>query len=332
MPRKDETVTLDNDTSIRLLVLMLRAKMLEERAIKLFTGGHSPGWIHSGRGQEAIGVGVCANLEPADIVFPTHRGRAASVAKGIDFKRSLAELCGKVTGVSEGRSGYDYLSDRRLGLYNFFGPIGAMISVATGVALSHQIQRLPGVVVCFFGDGAANHGTFHESLNVGALWKLPIVYVCENNGWAQFTAQEWTTSVTDVAKKAPGYNIPGVIVDGNDVVAVWEAADKAIEDARRGAGPTLLECKTRRWYGHYIGDPQKYRSKDDIDRVPQLDPIPRFSARLIEEKVITEKEIQDIEAGITRELDEAEKFAMESPLPDAGAALRHVYAEGRASA
>lgn len=322
----------DKDTSRRLLVLMLRARMLEERAIKLFTEGKSPGWIHAGRGQEAIGAGVCVDLEPHDVVFPTHRGRAASVAKGIDFKRSLAELCGKVTGVSEGRSGYDYLSDRRLGLYNFFGPIGAMLPVATGVALSHQIQRRPGVVVCFFGDGAANAGTFHESLNVAALWKLPIVYVCENNGWAQFTAQEWTTSVTDVAKKAPGYNIPGVIVDGNDVVAVWEAAGRALAAARRGEGPTLLECKTRRWYGHYIGDPQRYRDKADIDGVPALDPIPRFTARLIEAGLLTAEELQDLEADITRELDEAERFALESPLPDPDLALRHVYAEKGAGA
>jgi pyruvate dehydrogenase E1 component alpha subunit len=311
---------------------MLRAKMLEERAIKLFTEGKSPGWIHSGRGQEAIGAGVCVDLERADVVFPTHRGRAASVAKGIDFKRSLAELCGKVTGVSAGRSGYDYLSDRRLGLYNFFGPIGAMISVATGVALSHQIQRLPGIVVCFFGDGAANHGTFHESLNIAALWKLPIVYVCENNGWAQFTAQEWTTSVMDVAKKAPGYGIPGVIVDGNDVVAVWEAAGKALADARSGAGPTLLECKTRRWYGHYIGDPQKYRAKADVDSVPALDPIPRFCARLMQDGILMEQEIKELEAGVTAELDEAERFALESPLPEASEALSHVYAERGAGA
>ncbi len=320
---------LDKNKLIRLLVLMLRAKMLEERAIKLFTDGLSPGWIHAGRGQEAIGAGVCVDLCPTDIVFPTHRGRSASVAKGIDFKRSLAELCGKATGVSEGRSGYDYLSDKKLGLYNFFGPIGAMICVATGVALSHQIQRLDGIVVCFFGDGAANHGTFHECLNVASLWKLPILYVCENNGWAQFTAQEWTTSVTDVSKKAAGYDIPGVKVNGNDVVAVYEAASAAIDRARRGEGPTLLEGKTYRWYGHYIGDPQKYRSKDDVERVPQYDPIPAFIAKLIGDKVTTQEEVAKMEESITRELDEAERFALASPLPEPQTAFTHVYREGR---
>jgi acetoin:2,6-dichlorophenolindophenol oxidoreductase subunit alpha len=316
------------DKLMRLLVLMLRAKMLEERAIKLFTDGQSPGWIHAGRGQEAIGAGVCVDLLPTDIVFPTHRGRSASVAKGIDFKRSLAELCGKATGVSEGRNGYDYLSDKKLGLYNFFGPIGAMICVATGVALSHQIQRLDGIVVCFFGDGAANHGTFHECLNVASLWKLPILYVCENNGWAQFTAQEWTTSVTDVSKKAAGYNMPGLTVNGNDVLAVYEAATTAIERARQGGGPTLLEGKTKRWYGHYIGDPQKYRAKEDVEQVPKFDPIPAFVAKLISDKVATQAEIQKIEEEISRELDEAEKFALESPLPKAETAFRHVYWEG----
>jgi TPP-dependent pyruvate/acetoin dehydrogenase alpha subunit len=153
------------------------------------------------------------------------------------------------------------------------------------------------------------------------------VYVCENNGWAQFTAQEWTTSVTDVSKKAVGYNIPGVTVDGNDVVAVYEAAIVAIDRARKGEGPTLLECKTYRWYGHYIGDPQKYRSQEDVEKVPQFDPIPRFITRLTRDKVITEEEVQKIEESIAQELNEAEKFALESPLPAPETAFKHVYRE-----
>ena len=320
---------LGKDKLVQLLLIMLRAKMLEERAIKLFTEGKSPGWIHAGRGQEAIGAGVCLDLRPTDTLFPSHRGRAVAVARGIDFKRSLAELCGKATGVSKGRSGYDFLADKKLGVYHFTGSIAAVIPMATGVAVSYQIKKLDQIVICFFGDGAANNGTFHECLNLSSLWKLPIVYVCENNGWAQFTAQEWTTSVTDVAKKAPGYNMPGVTVDGNDVLAVYEAAVPMIERARKGEGPSLLECKTRRWYGHYIGDPQKYRSKEDVDKVSQLDPIPRFANKLIHDTVMTQDEIKRFEENITVELDEAEKFALESPLPKAEQALDHIYAERR---
>ncbi len=319
---------LKKDELVQLLVIMLRAKMLEERAIKLFSEGHSPGWIHAGRGQEAIGAGVCLHLRSADIVFPSHRGRSPAIARGMDFKRALAELCGKSTGFSQGRCGYDYLADKNLGLYHFTGSIGSILPMSTGAALSTQIQHLDRIVVCFFGDGCANHGTFHESLNLAALWKLPIVYVCENNGWAQFTAQEWVTSVTDVAKKAPGYGIPGLTVDGNDVLAVCEAAGPAIDRARKGEGPTLLECKTRRWYGHYIGDPQNYRAKEDIEKTPQLDPIPRFEKKLIQDKIITNDEIKKIEDSITAELDEAEKFALESPLPEPETALEYIYQKG----
>jgi len=321
-------MVLEKDKLIELLVIMLRAKMLEERAVKLFTEGHSPGWIHVGRGQEAVGTGVCLALRPTDIIFPSHRGRAPALARGVDFKRALAELCGKKTGVSKGRSGYDFLVDKNLGIYNVTGSIGAVMPMATGVALSYQIQRLDRIVVCFFGDGCASQGTFHESLNLASLWKLPIVYVCENNGWAQFTAQEWVTSVTDIAKRAVAYDMPGITVDGDDVLAVYEAACPVIDRARRGDGPTLLEAKTHRWYGHYVGDPQRYRSKEELEKCPEFDPIPRLEAKLIEEKVVTQDEVKEIEEGISAELDEAEKFALESPLPEAESALEHVYCEG----
>lgn len=320
---------LTKDKLIKLLIIMLKAKMLEEKSIKLFTDGKSPGWIHSGRGQEAIGAGVCLDLRPTDIIFPSHRGRTPALAKGMDFKRALAELCGKSTGVSKGRAGYDFLADKKLGIYNFTGSIGASITMATGVALSCKIQRVQKIVVCFFGDGAANHGTFHECLNIASLRKLPIVYVCENNGWAQFTAQEWVTSITDVARKAAGYGIPGITVDGDDVLAVYEAASPIIDRCRKGDGPTLLECKTHRWYGHYIGDPQNYRLKDDIEKVSQFDPIPKFINKLIRDKVLTQTEVKKIEKNISTKLKEAEKFALESPLPEPETALEHIYCERR---
>jgi pyruvate dehydrogenase E1 component alpha subunit len=318
------------ETLIDLLVNMLRARMLEERVIKLFTDGKSPGWIHPGRGQEAIGTGVCFAIRPTDIVFSSHRGRAVPVARGIDFGRALATLLGKDTGYASGRISYDSMCDKELGLYNATGTIGSVLPISTGVALACQIQQQDKIVVCFFGDGASNNGTFHESLNLAAVWKLPIVYVCENNGWAQFSAFEWVTSVTDVAKKAPGYGIPGVTVDGNDVLAVHEAAIPAVERARKGEGPTLIECKTRRWFGHYYGDPQRYRPGEDVEKAqsPDFDPIPRFRAKLIEMKVLTEEKIKEMEKTINGELDKAEKFADESPLPEAESALEHVYKGG----
>ncbi len=314
---------------IELLNVMMRTKMLEERAIKLFQEGHSPGWVHPGRGEEAVGAGVMVALRPDDVVYPTHRGRAPAVARGLNFKEALAELYGKATGISMGRSGYDFMAGTKFNVYPFVGSIGATPPMATGTAMSFRIQKSDRVAVVFFGDGAANHGTFHESLNVGAKWKLPILYVCQNNGWAQFTPQEKVTSVVDVYKKAAGYGMPGLVVDGNDAVAVYEAALPAIERARSGQGPTLLECKTRRWFGHYVGDPQRYRDKAEMDQVPLLDPIPRLAARLVKEKVLTQAEVDRMEADITAELDEAQKYAAESPFPAPETAFQHVYKETR---
>jgi len=318
-------VELEKEKLVQVLTVMLRARIFDEKTMELFSRGSIPGFIHVGIGQEAIAAGVCLNLRPTDAIFTTHRGHAQSVAKGIDLKRMMAELFGKETGFCRGKGGSMHLADKNIGVLGASGIVGAGIPAATGAALSYQIQGTDRVTVCFFGDGAANQGTFHESLNIASLWKLPIVYCCENNGWAQFTSQKLVTRVTDVVTRAVAYDMIGVTVDGDDALAVYEAAREAIDRARKGDGPTLLECKTHRWYGHYVGDPQKYRNAAEIEECRKFDPIAIFENKLIQEKVLTSDEIKGIEEKVSAEVDEAVKFAEESPLPEPTKALADVY-------
>lgn len=313
---------------VQLLTIMLKARVFDENAMELFSKGSIPGFIHVGIGQEAVAAGVCINLLPRDVIFTTHRGHAHCVAKGIDLKRAMAELFGRKTGCCGGKAGSMHLTDKDVGILGASGIVGAGIPVATGAALSYQIQKTDQVVVCFFGDGATNQGTFHESLNMASLWGLPIVYCCENNGWAQFTPKGATTKIADLAKRAIAYDMVGVTVDGDDVTAVYKVAKEAIERARNGDGPTLLECKTHRWFGHYVGDPQNYRDKEEIAQCREFDPILRFEARLIKDKVLTPAEIDEIRQRVSAEIDEAVKFAEDSPWPKPEDSLTDLYYEG----
>ena len=319
---------LSKETMIKLFTTMVRARAFDEKAMELFTQGSIPGFIHVGIGQEAIAAGVCLNLNPEDSIFITHRGHAQSVAKGIDLNRAMAELFGKEAGLCRGKAGSIHLADKNVGILGASGIVGAGIPVATGAALSYKIQGSKQVVACFFGEGSVNQGTFHESLNMASLWDLPIVYCCENNGWAQFTPQTLTTRVLRVATRAAAYDIPGITIDGDDVVAVYEAAANAIERARRGDGSTLLEFLTHRWYGHYVGDPQKYRQSEDIEESRKFDPIAKFESDLIQKKVLTPDRAKDIKDKAYAEVDEAIKFAEQAPLPEPQEALQDIYHEG----
>ncbi|GAJ13229.1 unnamed protein product, partial [marine sediment metagenome] len=209
-----------------------------------------------------------------------------------------------------------HLADKTVGLMGSSSIVGAGIPIATGAAFSSKLQGTGQVAVCFFGDGAVNHGTFHESLNMASLWQLPIVYFCENNAWSQFTPYNVTTKVMDVARRAPAYAIPGMTIDGDDVLAVYKAAGEAIDRARKGDGPTLLEGRTHRWYGHFVGDAQKYRTKEEQEECRKSDPIAKFEAKLIEEKVLTPDEVSEAQQRVQAEIEEAVKFAEESPLPE----------------
>ncbi|MFH1003032.1 MAG: thiamine pyrophosphate-dependent dehydrogenase E1 component subunit alpha [Chloroflexota bacterium] len=310
-----------------LFTTLLKVRLLEERLIELSTQGQIPGWLHSGLGEEAVGVGVVSNLNQDDYVSNTHRGRSQAIPKGVDLKGFMAETLGKATGTCKGKSGEMHFGDIKAGVLGASAIMGANIPVAAGVALSCQMRKTGQVTVCFFGDGTVDEGTFHETLNVASLWKLPIVFVCENNGWAQFEPQTDTAAQPDIYRKAAAYNMPGKMVDGNDLLAVYEAAGEAIARARKGDGPTLLECKVKRWLGHYVGDPQKYRDPADIEAVRQLDPVPRLQKKLLADKVITETQIEDIKSKIKAEIEEAVVFAQNSPPPEPSAVYEDVYCE-----
>jgi len=321
---------LQREKLIELFTTMVRCRQFEEKVLDLFSQGYIPGFIHTSIGQEAIAVGVCSNLRQSDKVFLTHRGHSQAIAKGIDVKRAMAELFGKKVGFCKGKSGSMHVADVSIGVMGATGIVGAGIPVATGSAFAAQYRGLDLVTVCFFGDGAVNQGTFHETLNMASLWKLPIVYCCENNGWAQFSPQKLTTSVIDVATRASAYNMPGITVDGDDVIAVYQAARETIERARNGDGPTLLECKTHRWFGHFVGDPQNYRSKEEIEECRKFDPIVKLETKLIEEKALTPKAVEEIRGNARVEIEEAIEFAKESLEPQSEETLEDVFCERRA--
>lgn len=309
-----------------ILASMVRVRRVEERLSELFTQGKIPGFIHVSIGQEAVPAGVCSCLERDDAVLTTHRGHGHAVAKGIDLKRFMAEIFGRRTGFCKGRSGSMHVADPSAGVLGANGIVGGGLPIALGTALASQYRGEKTVTVCFFGDGASNEGTFHESLNVAALWSLPVLFCCENNDWAQFTPQSRYMKVEGVARRADSYGMPGVSVDGGDVLAVRRAAAEAVARARRGEGPTLLECKVGRWSGHYVGDPQKYRSADDVKAARALDPIERFASRLVDSNVLGTEGMQAIEARVQAEIDAAVAFAAESPPADPAELATDVYA------
>jgi TPP-dependent pyruvate/acetoin dehydrogenase alpha subunit len=309
-----------------LLTSMVRIRRVEERLSELFTQGKIPGFIHVSIGQEAVPAGVCSCLAREDAVLTTHRGHGHAVAKGIDLKRFMAEIFGRRTGFCKGRSGSMHVADPAAGVMGANGIVGGGLPISLGTALAAQYRGEKAVTVCFFGDGASNEGTFHESLNVAALWGLPVVFCCENNDWAQFTPQSRYMKVEGVARRADAYGMPGVAVDGADVLAVRRAAEEAVARARRGEGPTLLECKVRRWFGHYVGDAQKYRSAEDVKAAKAADPLQRFAAHLAGSGVLGPDELPRIEAGIEAEIDAAVAYAVESPPADTAELLTDVYA------
>jgi acetoin:2,6-dichlorophenolindophenol oxidoreductase subunit alpha len=315
-------------TLIELFTVIVRGRLFEQGAIESVMRGSIPGFIHVAIGQEAVAAGVCCALRQNDFAISNHRGHVHALAKGVEMKPLMAEIFGKRNGICKGKAGTMHLTDVRVGLLGSSAIVGGGLPIATGIALSSQLQGIEQVTVCFFGDGAADQGVFHESLNMASLWKLPIIYCCENNGWAQFTPQGMATKVTDLAKRAAAYDMPGVIVDGSDVLAVYEAAKTAADRARKGEGPTLLECKTHRWYGHFIGDAQKYRPADDIEEARKHDPLAKLEAKIIKEKILTQNEVEEIKKGAQAEVAQAIKYAEEGPLPSVNEMYNDVYFEG----
>jgi pyruvate dehydrogenase E1 component alpha subunit len=305
---------------------MARIRYFEETIEKHFLAGEIPGFTHLYIGEEAIATGVCQNLTHKDFIESTHRGHGHCIAKGAGLDRMMAEIFGKVTGYCKGKGGSMHIADFSVGMLGANGVVGGGYTLATGAALAAKLTKTDQVAAVFFGDGASNRGTFHEAANMAGAWKLPVLFVCENNEWASTTPTATTTAVTDIAKRAVGYNMPGVTVDGNDVFAVYDAAKKLVEAARKGQGPALLECKTYRIKGHFVGDPEKYRTKEEVQkRFTDSDPLKNFEARVTKEKWLTKTELEAIRAKSAKEVEDALEFARKSASPDPAELYTDLY-------
>jgi TPP-dependent pyruvate/acetoin dehydrogenase alpha subunit len=319
-------VEIPNQTLVFMFERMLKIRHFEERVRDLFAKGEMPGFVHLYLGEEAIAVGVCANLNDSDYITSTHRGHGHIIAKGGEMRLMMAELYAKSTGYNKGKGGSMHIAWPKLGILGANGIVGGGIPIATGAAMSAKLRKSGQVTACFFGDGATNEGTFHESLNIASAFALPIVYICENNLYAVGTRQSQVRKIEDIADRATGYGMPGVVVDGNDVLAVYEATNEAVKRARIGEGPTLIECKTYRWRPHFEGEPDTYRPPEEVAAWIAREPIAPYRMKLIEQRVMTEDEVQNIEAEVLRELDEAVEFARQSPLPLPESALEDLWA------
>jgi pyruvate dehydrogenase E1 component alpha subunit len=319
-------LNLSKEKLIEMYKKMFEIRCFEEKVFELYAQNLVPGTIHLYAGEEAVAVGVCSNLRKDDYITSTHRGHGHCIAKGAELKRIMAEILGKKTGYCKGKGGSMHIADFNIGMLGATAVVGAGLPIAMGAGLSIKLRGTDNVVACFFGDGASNQGTFHEAINMAAIWKLPVIFVCENNVYAMGTRQSTVMLVKNIADRAIAYGISGVAVDGNNVLAVYEAAQKAVERARKGEGPTLVECKTYRHKGHSRIDPAKYRPKEEVEEWLHKDPIKRFKEKLLQTNALLEAEIQRIEKEVSTEIEEAVKFAMESPYPFAEEALEGVYA------
>ena len=314
------------EKTLRMYRHMLAIRQFEHKAGDLFTRDAVRGSIHLYTGQEAVAVGVCSALEPGDYVVSTHRGHGHCIAKGGRLREMMAELLGKATGYCKGRGGSMHIADFGSGILGANGIVGGGMGIAIGAALSAKYLKNGRLSVCFFGDGAANQGIFHEALNLAAVWKVPAIFVCENNLYALSTPFRDAFAIEHVVDRAAGYGMPGCRVDGNDVLAVYEAAREACTRARGGGGPTLIEAVTYRMDGHFRGDPCLYRSKQEVEEWAARDPITRFRAKLIESGVASAEELAAIEDEVRAEIEDAVRFALESPDPSPQDMLNDIYA------
>ncbi|MBI5014469.1 MAG: thiamine pyrophosphate-dependent dehydrogenase E1 component subunit alpha [Deltaproteobacteria bacterium] len=318
-------MSIPNEKLVQACTTMIKIRTFEERAAKEFAAGRIPGFVHLYVGEEAVATGVCANLRDSDYITSTHRGHGHLIAKGGDVKRMMAELFGKKTGYCKGKGGSMHIADLDLGIMGANGIVGGGPPLAAGAAFACQYRGTDDVVVCFFGDGAANQGTTAEGMNLAACWKLPVVFVNENNCYGISCRLDKATCVTDIADKAAAYDMPAVTVDGNDVTAVYEAAAEAIGKARKGGGPTLIECKTYRHRGHFEGDPTTYREPEELAEWKTKDPIPRLEKKLLEMGALTQAQVDEIKKTAAKEVDGAVAFAEQSPFPAPSEVTEDVY-------
>ena len=312
----------------RLLWMYERMRLIrgcEDTLVDLFTSGRRSGFVHLSSGMEAIAAGVMVHLTVRDWITSPHRCHGHCVAKGVDIKAIMAELDGRATGSCKGKGGSCHISDIKQGMLGAFGIVGAGGPLACGSGLSAKVLGTDQVTVCFFGDGAFEQGTMHESMNLASIWKLPVVFVCENNLYAESTPCSYHCAAKNLSDRAIAYDMPGVEVDGTDIFAVYEAAGEAIARARRGEGPSLIEARAFTYHGHYFGDSQTYKSKEELAGYPARDPIETFKKRLLERGLLSEAELAEIDTRANEVLKEAVLFAEESPYPALEECLTDVY-------
>ena len=317
------------EQALQLYETMCLIRYFEESVKHDFLAGEIPGFVHLYIGEEAIAAGVCAALEKTDMIESTHRGHGHCIAKGADVNRMMAEIYGKQDGLCRGRGGSMHIADFSVGMLGANGVVGGGYNLAAGAALANQrILKNDKVSVVFFGDGASNRGTFHEALNVASAWKLPVIFVNEMNCWASTTPYRTTCNVENIADRALAYHIPGVIVDGQDVFAVYEAAREAVKRARAGEGPTLIEAKTYRIEGHFVGDPELYRSREETQQIfRDTDPLKKFQENALLQKLAAREELEAIEVKCREKIRAAKEFALNAAYPDSSDYMRYVYVD-----
>ncbi|MDO3676670.1 thiamine pyrophosphate-dependent dehydrogenase E1 component subunit alpha [Paenibacillus ehimensis] len=323
---QDKGTALSREKAGWMFQKMLEIRKFEDKVHELFAQGRLPGFVHLYAGEEAVAVGVCAHLDDKDSITSTHRGHGHCIAKGCELDGMMAELFGKITGLCKGKGGSMHIADLNKGMLGANGIVGGGYPLACGSALTAKYKKTNAVSVCFFGDGANNQGTFHEGINLAAIWKLPVIFVAENNGYGEATPFEYASSCKTIADRAIAYNIPGIRVDGKDVLAVYAAAEQAVQRARRGEGPTLIECVTYRNYGHFEGDAQKYKKENERkEHLQEKDAIAQFESYLLAERLYTEAELTEMKASVEQAVEKAVEFSENSPYPDASELLTDVY-------
>lgn len=308
------------------LETMLKIRYFEEKVFELLSRDLIVGASHVYAGQEAVAVGACAAIRDDDYIASTHRGHGHCLAKGGKLPEMMAELCGRETGYCKGRGGSMHIADVKTGNLGATGIVGSNIPVATGAGLAVQMRKTDHVVLCFFGDGASNTGAFHESLNMGGAWKLPVVYICENNLYGMSCSVKRVCSVPSIASRAPAYGIPSDKADGMDVLKVKESVEKAVKRAREGGGPTLIECETYRYFGHSRSDPRAYRTKEEEAEWKSRDAIEKLKKQIVEGNIMSADEVEALEDDVQKQVDDAAEFALDSPYPPVDSLFDDVYA------
>lgn len=318
-------MSLTSEKMIDVYETMVKIRMFEDKVAELFGEGKVPGFVHLYAGEEAIAAGVCINLTERDYITSTHRGHGHCIAKGVNINSMMAEVYGKANGACKGKGGSMHIADVDKGMLGANGIVGAGGPLACGPGLMAKTLGTDQVTVCFFGDGAAEQGTMHEAMNLACCWTLPLVFVCENNGYAESTPCGYHCAAKNISDRGVAYDMPGVTVDGTDLFAIYETAEEAIDRARRGEGPSLIECRGFRYYGHFEGDAILYMTEEEKERNHARDPINNFKKRGLERRLLSEAQIAEVDTRVAAIIKEAVKFAEESAWPDSEEVFTDVY-------